>query len=103
MPAHDPERLKETIPLLTRAAEIMPGWLLFETDDPVRFKREVYWLRTNAESPLVVDGPMCRAVIEWRTSGGGWTADVHTLPIVGDVGRVGRFRFRPSRSNAVAQ
>lgn len=104
MPTHDDERIKETIPLLERASTIMPEWMIFQTDDPVMFKREVYWLRTNAESPLVVDGQqMCRAVIEWRTPSGGWSADVHGTPVAGDVGRIGRFRFRPPRSNPATQ
>lgn len=105
MGAYDRERINETIPLLRYANQCTPRWVSFQTDDARLLRRIVYWLMTSRESPIEWgpgDNPSRKTVIQWRTSEG-WTEDIRATPVVGETGRIGRLRFRTTRSKATSR
>lgn len=92
------ERIQETVPLLSEAWRHMGSWIEFQTDDGPLLKRVIYWLTHDDASPLVGKRPFPRYLVEWRLPGDQWTRDVTASPVMGEQGRVGRFRWRPPKA-----
>jgi hypothetical protein len=98
--AYDTERVGEVAVLLYQTRDTVPNWVQFQCDYPVEFKRIVHWLLTNSSSPMdwQRDGkPIHKAVIQWATGDGQWTANVKAPPVLGKDGRRGRIRIRKPR------